>query len=57
MITITIDTDNDAFGNGEDPQTDTLTREVLRILNSADFYEGGSLYDINGNSVGEIIIT
>lgn len=56
MITITIDTDNAAFGDGEDPQVDTLSREVLRILNNADFYDGCTLYDINGNSVGKVVV-
>lgn len=58
MITITIDTSNSAFDHtGDDPQTDNYSREVLRILQGADFYSGGPLKDINGNTVGNVVVS
>lgn len=61
-VTITIDTDNAAFGNG---RGDRARREVLRILR--DMFSrhplrligmgGATLRDVNGNTVGEIKVT
>jgi len=59
MITIIIDTDNEAFDDGIDGTT-----EVSRILRqlSTDIYanemlQGSKLTDINGNTVGEVKIS
>jgi hypothetical protein len=55
-ITITINTDNSAF-RSDDGQVDTLSREVLRMLETADFYDGSTLMDIHGNTVGKVEVS
>ena len=49
MITIRIDTDNDAFNYD-------LPGEVKRILNTVKGYTYQPLVDINGNIVGKVNI-
>lgn len=64
-VTITIETDNDAFGNGYGRQA---RREVLRMLTDAfrvvfdsdatlDGLDGKKLRDVNGNTCGSIEVT
>lgn len=56
-ITITINCDNDAFGNGPDKGTE-IARILEKLADKLKYqdpseYAGIKLLDINGNSVGE----
>lgn len=60
-ITITINTDNAAFGVHEESKDLDTTIEVIRILKQLAWqWEGGiddaTIYDINGNKVGSATI-
>ena len=62
QITITINADNAAFGDGDRHDLNTATPELARILSrlASGFYcvsDGFKLYDINGNRVGTVTIT
>ena len=65
MFTLHISTDNAAFTDAIDPDwfpDEARTTELARILReiAADIREsgsGGSAFDINGNNVGEWVIS
>ena len=58
-LTITIDCDNDAFCDDHSgTEAARILRHVAQQIDGSDLAEGeGALYDINGNRVGEAVVT
>jgi len=55
-ITITINTDNDAFGDGDELQRTEEVCRIVREFASGDDYANCKLRDYNGNVVGRVVV-
>lgn len=51
MFSLKFETDNDAFGENLRAETARVLQEVCRKL--AGGREGGHVFDVNGNKIGE----
>lgn len=57
MITITIKTDNAAFGDDCPAEVARILNKIVVELMTADRVQFTGLYDVNGNKVGEVKLT
>lgn len=56
-VTITINCDNDAFTASSAKEVERILRELarkMRVCQHADTFNGATLRDINGNTVGKV---
>ena len=56
MFRIELNTDNAAFGDEPEYEVGRILRQIVRSIES-DGLTDQSLYDYNGNSVGEVIVS
>ena len=54
MLTVKIETDNEAFGDGaRGPELARILRKIAaRVEDLGSLADGAKVYDVNGNSVG-----